>query len=304
MIKNFVPNIKFIVGRGGLLLKKHSPDILFGLGVSGMIGAAVMASKASVRFNDVQQDRDTYIMTGLTTLGQAGIDEDSAEYKRTVGKLYVQGSMKYVKLYAPAVSVGLASVAVLFAGHQTSKKRVASALAAYAVIDQAYGKYRERVVEKYGEDADNTFRFGEPEKRTYTEVDEAGKKKKVKNRVFVLDEQSSAYAKFFDEYSQVWRNEASLNLYFLKTQQAYFNDMLVTRGHVFLNEVWDALGIPRTKEGAVVGWVLDIHTNTSTGGDGYIDFGMNTDLNAAFINGHEASVMIDPNVDGVIYDLL
>ena len=77
MIEKFVPKMKFIAGRSGLLLKKYSPDILFGLGVSGMIGSAVMASKASVRFNDVRQDRDTYISRGLTTLGQAGIDEDS-----------------------------------------------------------------------------------------------------------------------------------------------------------------------------------------------------------------------------------
>jgi len=302
MINNLVPKMKFIAGRGGLLLKKHSPDILFGLGITGMVGSAVMASKASVKFNDVKKTRNDIILEGLAGLEIDDVDAESVEYKQTVGKLYMRGSAEYVKLYAPAVSLGLASIVVLFVGHQKTKQRVASAMAAYAIVDKAYGQYRERVVEKYCEETDNTFRFGKPEKRSYSVEDEAGKKSKVKNRVWTLNDESSAYARFFDEFSIVWRKEASLNLYFLKTQQAYFNDLLITRGHVFLNEVWDALGIPRTKAGALVGWVIKNDKNPV--GDGYIDFGLYTDLNTAFINGHECSVLIDPNVDGVIYDLL
>jgi len=301
MINDLVPKMKFIAGRGGLLLKKHAPDILFGLGVTGMVGSAVMASKASVNLNKVREDNADIMQANMMSMARQGIDEESIEYKQVVGKLYLTASGKYVKMYAPAVSLGVASIVVLFVGHQKTKQRVASAMAAYALIDKAYGQYRERVVDKYGEEVDNTMRFGKPEKRTYTEVDEDGKKSKVKNRVYVLDDEASPYAKFFDEYSTRWRSDSSMNLYFLKTQQSYFNDLLVTRGHVFLNEVWDALGIPRTKAGAIVGWVK---ADESVSGDGYIDLGLYTDLNAAFINGHECSVMIDPNVDGVIYDLL
>lgn len=302
MENNLVPKLKFIAGRGSLLLQKHSPDILFGLGVVGLVGAGVMAAKASVKFNAVKQDRDEHIRDGMDTLDHdISLSEESTEYKQAVGRLYIAGSLKYVKLYAPSVSMGLASIAVLFAGHQKSKQRLTSAMAAYAVVDKAYGQYRDRVIDKYGEETDNDLRFGKSEKRSYSVVKEDGKKGKVKNRVWTLNGESSEYSAFFDEYSNQWRNEPALNKYFLKSQQAYFNDLLLTRGHVFLNEVWDGLGIPRTKAGAIVGWVIN---KEDWDGDGYIDFGVFTDLNSAFVNGYEASVLLDPNVDGVIYDLI
>ena len=60
------------------------------------------------------------------------------------------------------------------------------------------------------------------------------------------------------------------------------------------------LGIPRSQAGAVVGWVLGE-------GDDYIDFGMFDGNNMAtrdFVNGYERSILLDFNVDGVIYDLI
>ena len=76
--------------------------------------------------------------------------------------------------------------------------------------------------------------------------------------------------------------------------------MLHARGHVFLNEVYDALGIPRSKEGSVVGWVLNGE------GDGYVDFGIFSDPDNQslrdFVNGREGSILLDFNVDGVIWD--
>jgi len=300
---SLVPKLKFIAGRGGLLLKKHSPDILFGLGITGMVGSTILASKASINLKQVREDNGLSAMEERIRLSALNMDKESVEYKQAIGKNYMSNTFKYVKMYGPAVSLGVASITMLVVGHQKSKQRVASAMAAFTLVDRAYGQYRDRVVDKYGEEVDNDLRFGKAENRSYSTVDEDGKKKKVKNRVWTLDDESSEYARFFDEYSVRWRSESGLNLYFLKTQQAYYNDLLITRGHVFLNEVYDGLGIPRTKAGAIVGWVKG-DPNVDGAGDGYIDFGLYSDLNKAFINGHEVSVLIDPNVDGVIYDLL
>jgi hypothetical protein len=106
------------------------------------------------------------------------------------------------------------------------------------------------------------------------------------------------YARFFDELSTSWNREPEYNLVFLKCQQSYANDMLKTRGHVFLNEVYDSLGIERTKAGQVVGWVI------SEDGDNFIDFGLyaNNGKVRDFINGREGAILLDFNVDGVIYD--
>jgi hypothetical protein len=77
--------------------------------------------------------------------------------------------------------------------------------------------------------------------------------------------------------------------------------MLRARGHVFLNDVYDSLGIPRSKAGAVVGWVL----NRNGEGDNFISFGVfdgTTQEIRDFVNGYEGSILLDFNVDGVIYD--
>ena len=86
---------------------------------------------------------------------------------------------------------------------------------------------------------------------------------------------------------------------FLKQQQVYATDMLKQRGHLFLNDVYDMLGILHSQEGAVVGWIYDEENPI---GDNYVDFGIYDERNADFVNGYERSILLDFNVDGYILD--
>ena len=284
------------VNRAGLMLKKYSPDILFGLGVTGIVGAAVMAANASRSFDSTKAQFDDYLAAARD---QFDIDmqqyDDPVSAKKHLGESYIRAVAVWVKLYGPAVGLGLTSIGLLATGHIQSRQRIATSLAAYAALDQAYRQYRERVIEKYGEDTDDEFRFGKPEKRSFKVTGKDGKQKTEKFEVYTDVSETSA---FFDEYSLQWRNDSALNKFFLKSEQSYFNDRLNTVGHVFLNEVWDALGIPRTSTGALVGWVR------SHDKENVIDFGIFSTKNSAFTNGHESACLITPNVDGVIYDLL
>ena len=166
--------------------------------------------------------------------------------------------------------------------------------AAYAAVDEAFKRYRERVVEKYGEEEDRNLRY-ESEEIEY--IDEKGKTKKV---LRASDEnEHSMYARFFDEYSPSWSKEPEYNYVFLRCQQNWANDMLRARGHLFLNEVYDMLGINRSRAGSVVGWLIGDE------GDNQIDFGIfdpNNESARDFVNGREGSILLDFNVDGVIYD--
>jgi hypothetical protein len=171
-------------------------------------------------------------------------------------------------------------------------------MAAYKVLEQNFGNYRNRVIEKYGKEADKFFKTGVYEEEI-KEIDENGKK--VKKIVEKIDPNGvSQYARFFDESSNQWSKTPEYNLTFLKCQQNYANDLLKSRGHVFLNEVYDMIGVPRTQAGAVVGWILGE-------GDDYIDFGIfngENMCNRDFVNGYERSVLLDFNVAGVIYDMI
>ena len=91
---------------------------------------------------------------------------------------------------------------------------------------------------------------------------------------------------------------------FLRRQQDYANEKLRSKGHLFLNEVYDMLGIHRTKAGNVVGWIYD---EKNPVGDNYVDFGIydiHKEQNRDFVNGIERSILLDFNVDGPILDLI
>jgi hypothetical protein len=103
------------------------------------------------------------------------------------------------------------------------------------------------------------------------------------------------FAAWYNEECTAWSKDPQYNKMYLVYQQNYFNDMLRTRGHLYLNEVYDALGIPRTKAGQMVGWVFEDENS-------YVDFGLNDPRNAEFINGKTTDALLNFNVDGVIID--
>jgi hypothetical protein len=168
--------------------------------------------------------------------------------------------------------------------------------AAYGALEKGFNEYRGRVIDKYGEEEDRDFRYGSEKVEVLDQ--ETGKNKTVTR---VGSDDPSIYARFFDPYSTSWSKEAEYNLLFLKCQQNYANDLLRSRGHVFLNEVYDLLGVPRSKAGAVVGWILSKNGET----DNFINFGVfdgREQVARDFVNGREGAILLDFNVDGVIYD--
>ena len=138
-------------------------------------------------------------------------------------------------------------------------------------------------------------------------VDEKGKEKKVKKDIQVVDYDrpgESEYARFFDDGNTGWDENPEFSLQFLIRQQNWANELLNHRGYVFLNEVYDMLGIPRTKAGQIVGWVKN---NKDDNADHYIDFGIfnvNRPKSRDFVNGYENVILLDFNVDGPILDLI
>ena len=96
--------------------------------------------------------------------------------------------------------------------------------------------------------------------------------------------------------------------------QARANDLLKAKGYLFLNDVYDMLGIPRTKAGQIVGWTYDRETcesktvdeNGDPVGDGFIDFGIFNAKrpNRRFVDGYESVILLDFNVEGNVLDLL
>jgi hypothetical protein len=292
----FVPEvIGRTIARNSLQLQKASPQVLLGVGIAGMVGSTVLACRATLKV-DVVLDEAKSKLDLAKHLEHA--DYSEKDRSRDISLIYFQSGVKVVRLYAPAIILGAASIYALRTSHGILTKRNLALTAAYSALEQGFEQYRNRVVEKYGEEEDRNLRYGTQKVEI---VDPETKKKKTVTRVGPDD--PSIYARFFDQYSTSWNKDPEYNLIFLKCQQNYANDLLKSRGHVFLNEVYDMVGVPRSKAGAVVGWLLSPNGET----DNFVNFGVfdGRDQTARdFVNGFEGAILLDFNVDGIIYDKL
>lgn len=281
------------MGRQLLHVQKHSPTILFAAGVVGVVGTAVLASRATLKL-------DTVLDKAHEKLEQREVARTVEEYSETDYQtdgvtIYVQAAVEIAVLYGPAIIVGALSIAALTGSHMILSKRNASLAAAYAVLDQGFRRYRERVVKEFGIEKDREFRFDMQDRTIVVETDEGPVTKTIKQPGTSCD---APYAVVFDATNRNWVKAPGYNQMFLQCQQNYANDKLHAVGHLFLNEVYEMLGFPHTKAGAVVGWVMG-------NGDDFVDFGVfegDRHSGMRFVTGEEPSVWLDFNVDGIIYD--
>lgn len=281
------------IAHNALLAQKNSPGILFGAGVVGMVGSTVLACRATLKMDTVLDEAKVKLNTAKTLHHEQYSDGDR---KRDITLIQFQTSVKIVRLYIPAIVVGGLSIAALTSSHRILNQRNAALTAAYTALDKGFNRYRARVVEKYGEEQDRDFRY-DTEQVEIVDPDDHRKKKTVTR---VGPGEPSIYARFFDQMSSSWSKEPEYNLIFLKCQQNYANDLLKSRGYVFLNDVYDMVGIPRSQAGTVVGWILNRYNIA----DNYISFGVfegQTENARDFVNGREGAILLDFNVDGLIW---
>jgi hypothetical protein len=277
-----------VMNHKSLLAQKHSPTVLFGAGIVGIVATTVVACRATLKLDEIlQKDLTTVAEIKMTT------HDDYSENDRTrdLAFVYTRSALGIAKLYAPAVALGAISVTCLTSSHKILTNRNTGLMMAYAGLEKGFNEYRSRVLEEVGEEKERDLRYG-------TEVVQTTQENGVVTSR--LKNTASIYGRFFDESNRNWVRTNSHNQMFINTQQTYANQLLQSRGHVFLNEIYDALGLPRTKEGQLVGWVLG-------NGDDYIDFGIfanDPEAGRRFMNGDERSVFLDFNVDGVVWNLI
>ena len=294
-------------GKAEFTIKKNSPEILLGAGIVGFVGTIVLACRATCRADEVlefhrrkiKDINDAKEIADADPEGEMSYDIEIYRQDKAVRYLKTTGSL--AKLYAPTIAVGTLSLACILTSRNIMQKRYLGVVAAYNGVSAAFEEYRKRVRDEYGEGLDKHFRYG----TTYDELpvyDENGKKTKEKEQVekteteMVIPNDDSC--RFFDSSNPNWDKNPTFSMMWLRGQQNILNDILHTRGHVFLNEVYDALGFPHTPQGAVLGWI-------DGEGDNCIDFGLydpNKESVRRFVNGVDNVIMLEFNHDGVIWD--
>jgi Family of unknown function (DUF6353) len=290
----FVPDkVTRSVGRASLIAQKNSPHILFGVGVAGIITSTILACRATLKLeknlDEIKTDLESVKMLGEDSR-KADTPYHEREYYRDLGYVYGKSTVKFVKLYGPSIAIGAVSITALATSHVQMTRRNAALTATLAAVTKAYEDYRNRVRDAIGPSKEMDIYRNIQDK----EIEDDGRKKLVK---VPGQNGGSIYAREFREGNKNFLNSDEYNRIFIECQQQYANDQLRSRGHIFLNEVYDSLGLERSQPGAVVGWLKN-----NDDGDNYIDFGLNDGINQTHLLSIGQTFYLDFNVDGSIWD--
>lgn len=297
--KEFVQVITRFGGKMKLKAIKHGPTAMVVGGVCGMVAAVVVAcietKKATCVTKELKVDLiEIRIRKENDEMGFEDYDEKTANHDTAIA--YAKAGFGYLKVYSPAIFLTITSSAMILCGHNILRKRNVALVAAYTAVDKNFKEYRQRVVDRFGEEIEKEIKYGiKPKDDKTQEISKDIVEKTAKEAVL----NTSEYARFFDESCRGWTKDAEYNLMYVRRLQDEANEMLRSNGYVCLNDIYKMFGFEPTKIGQIVGWVYDDNE------DNYIDFGVYNPGNErarAFVNGYERSILLDFNVNGVILD--
>jgi hypothetical protein len=283
-----------------LVTKKHSPRILFVSGLALMAGSVVTACNGTLQLEEVLDEvrRDRLDL-------QRALDKDPERFtersaKRLHATVTLKGLVKVTKLYLPAISLGVAAVTCLTVSHNQLSRRNAGISAALAATERALDSYRNRVREAYGEDREMELWRGE-HTETVPVLDDEGRETKSTKKV-KKGGGHSPYARIWGrDTSTEWSPQPEYNLAKLRSIQEWGTMQIGHKGHLFLNEILDELGLERMPAGQIVGWMAKKYG----GKDGYVDFGIMEPGEEIrffdFLTGDEEHILLDFNVDGEVW---
>ncbi|MFR7739608.1 MAG: DUF6353 family protein [Flavonifractor plautii] len=161
-------SVSLTFNKVGFQLQKKSPEILVAAGVVGVVVSAVMACQATpkaLKVAEKTQDDVERIQSaedsGVTQAGETYTKEDARGDRMQV---YAHTGFQYIRLYAPAVLLGAASITCILTSHKLMRKRNMALAAAYATLDKHFKDYRGRVLERFGEQVEKELRYRPDEK--------------------------------------------------------------------------------------------------------------------------------------------
>lgn len=290
---NVAPITRF-TSRSAARIKKNSPKILFYAGIVGTVATTVLASRATLRavpvverFKEERGELDSFYL-------DKKVDQDV--YDNTVRRQYTEAAVDLTKLYGPTVLVGVGSLVALTKSHQQLTTRNTALTMAYTGLFKTFDSYRNRVREELGEERDLQFLHGTVQQEI--EYKDKNGRTRIKSITALDPSSAAALSYYYDENCPSWFKDPGYNQNTLDGLQEWANIVLQKQGHLFLNEVYDMLKIPHTREGNILGWVFEDLGNNDT----FVSFGHQAD--GEFIAGFKRDVMLNFNIHGPILELI
>ena len=301
-------------------VKQSSPEILLVTGLVCMGGAVVTAVIASRKHNELLEDHELRLEEAkINTLeeveysdeevedGECGIHYivNEKERRKEVAKCYITTGLSFVKLYGPTAALMAFSTASFIGMHNIQAGRIAGLTGAYTGLREAFEKYQENNIKLNGEESHELCKYGWTEEEEKTGKN--GKKTVKKTPLEVVPESHNGQYIFefcapslVDGAGNKFKGTTSFtgkpytDRIFIESQEKFMNDRLKAGFPVLLNDCLDALGLDRTVDGMVLGWLPD--------DEKHIEFNISMPCNRDFLNAKlGATCMIEFNVMDVVY---
>lgn len=292
----YVPQaITRAVGNTVLRAQKNSPTILFAVGVTGAVTATVLACRATLKAQPVV-DHWKKDLVDLEAHASRSRQLDADTYKRDLAHMHMINVAKVAKLYIPATTVGIVSLACLTRSHIILKQREAALTTAYVGLQTFLEGYRSRVRKAIGAEEEERVYYAATPVELVEDDGKNGTKKVYGSTPNVM----SPYSVYFDERNMNWQDAAEYNVNFIRIQEQLLTDRLRSKGSLFLNDVYDRLGILdengvpfNTEQGQLCGWHVD-HPDSD-------DF---VEIRITPVHDFHGTLLLDFNVAGLVYKML
>lgn len=206
-------------------ITKHSPEILTGIGIAGMITTTVLAVKATPKAIRLIEEAKE----------EKGEDLTKVETVKTCWRTYI-----------PAAATCVASIACLIGASSVSIRRNAMLATAYKLSETAFSEYKEKVVETIGDEKEKIVREKVSEERI--------KKNPISKNEIIMTNYGDT--QFYETLSgRYFKSDIEQ----IKKVVNYLNkDMLQDMfGTISLNEFYDELELERIDLGDELGWRVD-----------------------------------------------
>ena len=257
---------KKIGGNGWLFAKKHAPEFMIGGGIIGFGLTIWQTINATNKTRDILEAGEEEREYRRDVYGSNdGHTYTVTMYERDLEIIRKRTKLDIIKTWVPVVTLGGTSVILILGGYKIINGRYVASVAAYKLLESRFDHYRGNVIEKYGEDVDHEMYYTLSEAQMAQEQEaQAKREEESKKEKKALKRPRTAYERhvcdgIFDSRSPHWQRywTPEQALHYVKQKQNELQDRAELQHHLFVNEANDAFDFPRTKEGQVLGWIID-----------------------------------------------
>ena len=278
-----------LIGKVKLGAKRNAPELLLGGALITGTATVVLTSRATLKAKEINEcfkDQKGVLEAEL----EAGEITDE-QMKAKVKVMYSKYALALVKEYAIPAGLYASTVAMIYSSYKIQKNRQAALSAALTACTTAYSTLVNKLK--------NGAAAGLTAKEVLDGIEAREKVDPETGEVTVEKYQgepvsTDIYKVRFDRYSSVWEKDKFQNESTLRGEENWANDRLRLQGYLFLNDVYDRLGLPATYEGQIVGWMAEGN------GDGFVDFGVFDCENYDDVRYDSNAFDLNFNVDGDI----